>query len=87
MRLALFGLLVCAALPVATRAQAPVFEIAQDASTAQFSVKASVAIDGKFDKWDATLTFPSTDVTWTSRFWPLPSFRAVRDLSFSSAER
>jgi polyisoprenoid-binding protein YceI len=63
MRLALFGLLVCAALPVATRAQAPVFEIAQDASTAQFSVKASVAIDGKFDKWDATLTFPSTDVT------------------------
>ena len=22
-----------------------------------------MAIDGKFDKWDATLTFPSTDVT------------------------
>jgi polyisoprenoid-binding protein YceI len=29
----------------------------------KFSVKASVAIDGTFDKWDATLTFPSTDVT------------------------
>ena len=24
-------------------------------------MKASVAIDGKFNKWDATLTFPSTD--------------------------
>ena len=29
----------------------------------KFQVKASVAIDGKFDKWDASLTFPSTDVT------------------------
>jgi hypothetical protein len=27
------------------------------------AVKASVAIDGKFDKWDAILTFPSTDIT------------------------
>jgi polyisoprenoid-binding protein YceI len=26
-------------------------------------VKASVSIDGTFDKWDATLTFTSTDVT------------------------
>lgn len=26
-------------------------------------MKASVAIVGKFEKWDATLTFPSTDVT------------------------
>ena len=26
-------------------------------------MKASVAIDGTFDKWDATLTFASTDVT------------------------
>jgi polyisoprenoid-binding protein YceI len=25
-------------------------------------VKASVAIEGKFNKWDATLTYPSTDV-------------------------
>jgi polyisoprenoid-binding protein YceI len=28
-----------------------------------FSLKASVATAAKFDKWDATLTFPSTDVT------------------------
>ena len=27
-----------------------------------FNVKASVTIEGKFDKWDATLTYPSTDV-------------------------
>jgi polyisoprenoid-binding protein YceI len=26
-------------------------------------VKASVTLEGKFDQWDATLTFPSTDVT------------------------
>jgi polyisoprenoid-binding protein YceI len=26
-------------------------------------VKASVALEGKFDQWDATLTYPSTDVT------------------------
>jgi len=29
----------------------------------QFSLKASVAIEGKFDKWDATVTYPSTDAT------------------------
>jgi hypothetical protein len=28
----------------------------------KFSVKASVAIAGTFDKWDASLTFSSTDV-------------------------
>jgi polyisoprenoid-binding protein YceI len=44
-------------------AQGPVFTIAPEESVVQFSVKASVAIAGKFDKWDATLAFPSTDVT------------------------
>jgi polyisoprenoid-binding protein YceI len=44
-------------------AQAPVFEILQPSSTVGFNVKASVAIAGKFDKWDATLTFTSPDVT------------------------
>jgi hypothetical protein len=29
----------------------------------QFSVKASVALEGKFHIWEATITFPSTDVT------------------------
>jgi polyisoprenoid-binding protein YceI len=49
--------------PSLTQAQAPVFAIEQEGSIVHFSVKASVAIEGKFDKWEATLTFPSTDVT------------------------
>ncbi|WP_433972396.1 YceI family protein [Tunturiibacter lichenicola] len=45
------------------QAQVPVFEFSQQQSKIKFSVKASVAIEGNFDKWDATLTFTSTDVT------------------------
>ena len=41
----------------------PVFEITPVHSSIKFSVKASIAIAGKFDKWDATLTFQSPDVT------------------------
>ena len=44
-------------------AQAPVFVITQDDSTVKFSVSASVEIAGKFDKWNASLTFTSPDVT------------------------
>jgi polyisoprenoid-binding protein YceI len=46
-----------------TSAAVPVIKIEQERSTINFSVKASVAIEGKFDKWDATLTFTSTDPT------------------------
>jgi len=63
MRLAFLCLLVSAMLPSVSRAQAPVFKITPEESTIQFFVKASVALEGKFEKWDATLTFPSTDVT------------------------
>jgi polyisoprenoid-binding protein YceI len=64
MRLTTIPLLFVAALvPTVSRAQGPVFTITPETSTVQFSVKASVALEGKFDKWDATLTFPSTDVT------------------------
>ena len=63
MRLAFLGLLVSAMLPSVSRAQAPVFKITPEESTVKFFVKASVAIVGNFEKWDATLTFPSTDVT------------------------
>lgn len=63
MRLALFGILASILVPSLVQAQGPVFEISQDGSAVQFSVKASVTIAGKFDKWNATLTFPSTDVT------------------------
>ena len=41
----------------------PVFEIMPVSSTIAFDVEASVAIKGTFDKWDAKLTFTSTDVT------------------------
>jgi len=63
MRLTIPLLLVSALLPSVARAQAPVFKITPKVSTIKFNVKASVPIEGNFDKWDATLTFSSTDVT------------------------
>jgi len=64
MRTALLCLLASALLPSVSRAQGvPVFSITQADSSVKFSVKASVAIDGTFDKWNATLTFTSPDVT------------------------
>ena len=62
-QLAVLCLLVFAVLPVVSRAQVPVFEVMKADSAVNFSVKASVALEGKFDKWDATLTFSSTDAT------------------------
>jgi len=38
----------------------PVFKVTPVKSTIKFGVKASVPIEGTFDKWDATLTFTST---------------------------
>ncbi len=63
MRIALFCLVASALLTPLSRAQAPTIVITQEDSSITFSVKASVAIAGKFDKWDATLTFTSPDVT------------------------
>lgn len=63
MRLAGLCLVVFAILPPLSRAQAPVFVITPEQSTIKFYVKASVALVGSFDKWDATLTFASPDVT------------------------
>ena len=63
----LFILLASVVLSSVTQAQdsagVPVFEISQTGSTIQFAVKASIAIAGTFDKWNATLTFKSPDVT------------------------
>jgi polyisoprenoid-binding protein YceI len=60
-------LVASAVLPSISRAQAPsgvpVFEITPVSSTIAFDVEASVAIKGTFDKWDATLTFTSADLT------------------------
>ena len=64
MRLVALCILASALLPSVSRAQeAPVFAISQAGSSIAFNVKASVAIQGTFDKWDATLTFTSPDVT------------------------
>jgi polyisoprenoid-binding protein YceI len=63
----LFILLASVVLSSVTQAQdsagVPVFEISQTGSTIQFAVKASIAIAGTFDNWNATLTFKSPDVT------------------------
>jgi len=42
--------------------QPPVYKIVPVSSSIKFNVKASVALAGTFDKWDATLTFASPDV-------------------------
>jgi polyisoprenoid-binding protein YceI len=66
--LALHVVLLCVcglALPLPrSRAQAPtevpVFKITPIKSTIKFAVKASVPIEGTFEKWDATFTVTST---------------------------
>ena len=47
----------------AAEGEVPVFKVTPAESTIKFDVEASVDIKGIFDKWDATLTFTSPDVT------------------------
>jgi polyisoprenoid-binding protein YceI len=61
MRLIVLCLLASAVFPPVSRTQAPVFVIVPELSTIKFHVKASVRIAGKFDKWDAALTFTNPD--------------------------
>ncbi len=63
MRLGLLFLAATVLLPPLSRAQVPVFEVTPVQSTIKFNVKASVPIEGNFDKWNATLTFTSTEVS------------------------
>jgi polyisoprenoid-binding protein YceI len=63
MRLAIFCLSLPILLTPIARAQGPVFQITPVQSAIKFDVKASVAIEGTFNKWDASLKFPSRDVT------------------------
>jgi polyisoprenoid-binding protein YceI len=51
--------LVLPAFVSAQDKQVPVFTVTPEESDVKFFVKASVAIDGKFKKWDATFTFTS----------------------------
>jgi polyisoprenoid-binding protein YceI len=46
-----------------SHAQVPVFVITPEESTIKFFVKSSVSVEGNFDKWDATLTFTSPDLS------------------------
>jgi len=66
MRVAVLCILASALSPSITRAQAsadvPVIKITKEDSSIMFNVKASVAINGTFDKWDATVIMTSTDV-------------------------
>jgi len=55
--------LLCITAARASSDDVPVFQITPVESKIKFDVEASVAIEGKFDKWEATLTFKSTDVS------------------------
>src|SRR6516164_228247 len=57
----LYVIVLCA-LPAASHAQVPVYEITPVQSTVRFGVESSVPIKGTFDKWNASLKFSSTDV-------------------------
>jgi len=63
MRFTILCLLASAVFPSISRAQVPVFEVIKTDSSIKFNVKASVAIEGTFNKWDATMTFASPDIS------------------------
>src|SRR6516165_1441215 len=67
MRLRLSCILVSIMFSCVSQAQTsegvPVFKVTPVESSVKFNVEASVAIEGKFDKWNASLTFKSPDVT------------------------
>lgn len=61
---ALSALLLCSpAMHGQAQSGVPVFEITPVESRINFHVKSSTTIAGKFDKWDAQLTFASPDET------------------------
>jgi polyisoprenoid-binding protein YceI len=60
--LSIFGFLI-ASLALSAHSQVPVFKVTPQHSSVKFFVKSSVALAGDFKKWDASLTFTSTDVT------------------------
>lgn len=65
MKLAIVCLLTFALSPSMTQAQSagvPVIKIIKEGSSIKFNVKASVAIEGTFDKWDATITMTAPEV-------------------------
>jgi len=64
MRLAVVLCLLASAVSLsAGQAEAPVFVITPGDSSVKFFVKASVALEGNFEKWDSTLTFTSPELS------------------------
>ena len=64
MRLAVVLCLLATAVSLsAGQAEAPVFVITPENSSVKFFVKASVALEGNFEKWDSTLTFTSPELS------------------------
>jgi polyisoprenoid-binding protein YceI len=60
--------LAAGTLTAQTPSDVPVFKITPVDSKIKFDVEASVAIEGTFKKWDASLTFTSPDVTTGTLF-------------------
>jgi polyisoprenoid-binding protein YceI len=64
MRLAVVLCLLASAVSLSFgQAEAPVFVITPQDSSVKFFVKASVALEGNFEKWDSTLTFTSPELS------------------------
>src|ERR1700721_2323496 len=64
MRLAVVLCLLATAVSLSRgQAEAPVFVITPENSSVKFFVKASVALEGNFEKWDSTLTFTSPELS------------------------
>ena len=60
--LAALGLLASPVVYAQSKSGPPVYKITPVQSKIQFGVKASISIEGIFEKWDASLTFTSPDV-------------------------
>jgi polyisoprenoid-binding protein YceI len=56
-------LFLCAVLSTPAWSQAPVYEITPVESSIKFDVESSVAIKGTFQKWDASLTFQTRELS------------------------
>ena len=56
-------LLFCSVTQAQSSEAAPAYEIAPVMSKIMFHVKASIPIEGTFEKWDAALSFTSTDAS------------------------
>jgi polyisoprenoid-binding protein YceI len=63
LRFAILCFLAAVALPSFSQDAIPVFAVTPEDSKITFYVKASVDLEGTFDKWDAIVKFTSPDVT------------------------